>query len=94
VVVRIDIKDAGFGYTGAPAVQIASPPCMPWLDIAVSKVKVTQHVILGRRYVLESSADLQTCNQVAPPFIAETELIVQEFDVDVTGRFFRITEVP
>jgi hypothetical protein len=27
-------------------------------------------------------------------FTAESETIVNEFDVDVTGRFFRIREVP
>jgi hypothetical protein len=94
VVVGITITDAGIGYTNAPTVSIASPPFVPWLEIGVSKVSVTQHVVLGNNYVLESSTDLQNWNQVGPQFTAQTEVITQEFDVDLTGRYFRIRQVP
>jgi hypothetical protein len=94
VVVKITILDAGSGYTNTPAIMIASPPFMPWVEIAVSKVKVTQHVVLGRNYVFESSGDLKSWNQVGPQFTAEAEVITEEFNVDVTGRFFRVREVP
>jgi hypothetical protein len=57
-------------------------------------VKVTQYVVLGRNYVLESSFDLTNWTAVGPPFTASSETLVNEFDVDVTGRFFRIREVP
>ena len=94
VVVQLVITDAGIGYTEAPRVRIASPPFAPFLDIAVSKVKVTQHVVLGRNYVLESSTDLQHWSPVGERFTAQSELITNEFDVDGTGRYFRIREVP
>ena len=94
VVVRIIITDAGFGYTNAPQIVIGSPPFVPTVSIAVSKVKVTQNVALGRTYVLESSADLVTWTATGPQFIAQSETIVSEFDVDVTGRYFRIRQVP
>ena len=65
-----------------------------FLEIAVSAVKVTLHVVLGRNYVLESSTNLQTWTQVGAPFTAQDEVITQEFEIDVTGRFFRIRQVP
>lgn len=94
VVVRIIITDAGAGYTNAPSIAIASPPFVPTLSIAVSAVRVTQHVVLGRNYVLEASTDLVTWTATGPQFTAQAETIVNEFDVDVTGRFFRIRQVP
>ena len=77
-----------------PRVEIASPPFVPTLSIAVSKVKITQNVVLGRNYVLESSFDLTNWTEVGPPFTATSESITNEFDVDVTGRYFRIRQVP
>ncbi len=93
-VTSITITSAGTGYTNAPRVRIASPPFMPSLSIAVSRVKVTQRVVLGRSYVLESSSDLQSWSLIGTRFTAEDELIEQEFEVGLTGRFFRIREVP
>jgi len=60
----------------------------------VSKVRVSQTVVLGRRYVLESSIDLANWTATGPPFTAQSETIANEFEVDVTGRFFRLREVP
>jgi hypothetical protein len=94
VVVKIIITDAGAGYTSTPNIVIASPPFVPSVSIAVSAVKVTQHVVLGRNYVLEASTDLVTWTATGPQFTAQAETIVNEFDVDVTGRFFRIRQVP
>ena len=73
-------------------VQIASPPFSPSLSIATSKVKVTQSVVLGRRYVLESTKDLTNWLPVGDPFVANDESIVVELDVDVVGRLFRIRQ--
>ncbi len=94
VVVDINITSAGIGYTSVPKVVIGSPPFVPTVSIAVSKVKVTQHVVLGRHYVLEASTDLVNWTPTGPQFTADSETIVSEFDVDVTGRYFRIREVP
>jgi len=93
-VTRIIITDAGFGYDTPPRIVIASPPFVPTLTISVSRVKVTQNVVLGRHYVLESSSDLATWTATGQSFTAESEAIESEFDVNVTGEFFRIREVP
>lgn len=52
------------------------------------------HMVLGHKYVVESSTDLKTWSQVGAQFTAQAEEITQEFDVDVTDWFFRIREVP
>jgi hypothetical protein len=93
-VTGVVITDAGLGYTNVPSVLIASPEFTPWLDICVSKVKVTEHLVLGLNYILESSPDLSTWTQVGGQFTAGSELITQEFDVEVTGRYFRLRQVP
>ena len=93
MVVKIKITDAGAGYTTVPKIVIGSPPFVPTLGIAVSKVKVTQNVVLGRTYLLESSHDLVTWTATGPHFTAQEETLVNEFDVDLTGRYFRIRQV-
>lgn len=94
MVTFVTVTDAGSGYSTNTTINIASPPFMPWLEIGVSKVRVAQHVVLGMQYVLESSADLGTWMQVGDQFTADVELIVQEFDVAATGRYFRIRQLP
>lgn len=94
IVTSISISNAGSGYTDRPRVQVASPPFTPWLRTAVSKITVTQHVVLGKNYILEASPDLQTWTAVGAQFTAEDEEITQEFDVAETGRYFRIRQVP
>jgi len=67
---------------------------VPTVAIRVSKIVVTQNVTIGRRYVLESSFDSTAWTATGPAFIAESEIVEDEFDVSVTGRFFRLREVP
>ena len=93
VVTNIQITSGGGCYTNAPKIVIGSPPFVPSVSIAVSRVKVTQNVVLGRKYVLESSADLVTWTATGPEFTAESETIVSEFEVAETGSFFRIRQV-
>jgi hypothetical protein len=93
-VVAITITSAGSGYTEAPRIRIASPPFEPSVSISVSRVQVTSHVVLGRSYVLESSPDLSIWMPVGPQFTADSEEIVNEFDVQATGRHFRLRQVP
>lgn len=88
----IVVTSAGSGYTSAPSILIASPPFVPTVEIGVSKVKVVQNVVLGRRYVLEFSQDGFLWNTALPPFTAFDERITNEFDADLTGRLFRIRE--
>ena len=93
-VVSINVSNAGCCYTNTPRIVIASPPFEPTVSIRFSKVQVTQHVVLGRNYVLESSSDLITWSPTGPSFTALSETITNEFDIDTTGRFFRIRQVP
>lgn len=94
VVTGISITNPGSGYTSAPLVKFASPPFSPRLGVAVSKVRVTLDLVLGRRYRLEASSDMQGWNPTGPDFVAQDEQLVQEFDSDTVGRFFRVRQVP
>ena len=93
-VTDIIITDAGIGYETPPRIVIASPPFVPTVSISVSKVKVVQNVVLGRNYVLEASRDAALWSQALPPFTAVSESITNEFDTDLTGRYFRVRETP
>lgn len=94
VVTAVNIANPGTGYTSAPTVRIASPPFAPSLSVEVSRVRVTIKIVLGRKYQIESTADMVTWVPVGPAFLAEDEELVEEFPVDSRGRFFRINQVP
>jgi hypothetical protein len=94
VVTAITLTNPGTGYTSVPIVRIASPPFAPKLGIETSKVYVRMSVVLGRKYQLEASTDLNTWTTTGPAFIAQDEELVQEFDVNQVGRYFRINQVP
>jgi hypothetical protein len=55
---------------------------------------VTQHLVIGKKYTIESSTDAIGWSPVEQPFTAQDEVLTNEFDADLTGRFFRIREVP
>jgi hypothetical protein len=93
-VTGLTITSAGAGYTNAPYIQIASPPFAATLSIAVSRVNVNQHVVVGRKYVLESSTDLIAWTATGPQFIAQSEYVTTEFVVSSPWQYFRIREVP
>ncbi|HEX3856354.1 MAG TPA: LamG-like jellyroll fold domain-containing protein, partial [Verrucomicrobiae bacterium] len=93
-VTAINIVNPGSGYTNPPDIEIASPPFVPTLTINVSRVNVTQHVVLGLNYVLESSTDMVNWTPTGPQFTAQSETITTEFIVSQTGQFFRIRQVP
>ncbi len=94
VVVAIQVNSGGCCYTNAPTIEIGSPPFVPTVAIRVSRVMVTQNVVLGRRYVLESSFDVVSWSPTGPSFTATSEIVESEFDASLTGRFFRLREVP
>ncbi|HEY5914943.1 MAG TPA: LamG domain-containing protein [Verrucomicrobiae bacterium] len=93
-VTNIVITSTGSGYVSVPEILIASPPFTPWLTIGVNTVKVVQHVVLNNTYALESSFNLIDWVQQGTNFTATSEVITNSFDVDQTGRFFRIRQVP
>ena len=75
----IKIVNPGSGYTSTPTVRIASPPFTPKLSIDVAKVRVRLEVVLGQRYQIESSADLQVWQKAGDAFIAQDEDLQQDF---------------
>jgi hypothetical protein len=93
-VTSINIINPGAGYTNQPDILIGSPPFVPTLTINVSRVNVTQHVVLGFNYVLESSPDMINWTATGPSFTAQSEEITTEFVVNQTGQYFRIRQVP
>ena len=93
-VTSITIVNGGCCYTNLPKVVIASPPFEPSVGIAVSRVNVTQHVVLGRNYVLETSTNLLSWSATGPSFTALSENYTNEFMIGETGAFFRLREVP
>jgi len=93
-VAAITIVNPGCCYTNLPRIVIGSPPFVPSLSIRTSRIKVLQNVTLGRSYLLESSSNLVNWAAAGPQFTAQSETIDTEFEVDVTGRYFRIREVP
>ena len=94
VVSRITITGAGCCYTSNPQIIIDSPPFLPTVSISVSRVKVTQHVVVGRSYILETSTNLVNWTATGPPFQAASENVVDEFAVDSVGRYFRLLQQP
>ena len=93
-VTEIRVSNGGCCYTNAPTIVIGSPPLEPKVAVRFSKIMVTQTMTIGRRYVLESSFDLATWTATGPAFTAVSEMVESEFDLNVTGRFFRLREVP
>lgn len=93
VVSNINIISTGSGYTNAPKVLIASPPFVPTVAISVSAVKVAQHMTLGGTYILQSSTNMINWTATGPAFTATNENYVNEFEINVTGQFFRLEQV-
>lgn len=92
VVVSVTIDTVGRGYTNAPVVKIASPGGIPGLTLKTKRVALELSLVLGRRYRLDSSPDLITWT-VVETMVAEDDRMVREFDVEQTGRYFRVVEV-
>ena len=95
-VTSVNIVSAGSGYSTnpAPKIVIASPPFEATVGIRFSRVEVTQHVTLGRNYVLESSTNLVSWVATGNSFNAVSESYTNEFVIGETGGFFRLREVP
>ncbi len=92
VVTAINIVNAGCCYSTPPRIIIDSPPFLSAVTIRISRVAVQQHVMIGRRYVLEGSSDLVNWAEVSPAYTAETEEVETEF-VAGLHHFFRTREI-
>ena len=86
------VTNAGSGYTEGVTVRIAPPPKLPTLFIAVQSVRVTFNLWQGSRYLVESSADLKMWT-ARMEFVAEADIVTQDFVVAESGQYFRVTEV-
>lgn len=68
------IFSAGIGYTSPPQIQIAPPGGFSLLlRLEATHVQLKLHVVLGRAYQVETSADRQSWTSLGQPFIAEDE---------------------
>ena len=94
LVTAINMISAGSGYTNSPQIIIASPPFVPTVSIAFSKVRVTGHVQLGLNYFFDTSSNLANWAASGTSFTATNEYMSSEFDINSTGKYFRIRQVP
>jgi|GEM_PF-2594734 len=93
VVVGISIVNPGSGYTSMPRLLIASPPFTPTLSVEVSRVRVQARVNLGGTYKIEMTGNFDAWVPVMEEFVAESEELEFEVEVESTERFFRITRL-
>ncbi len=57
-------------------------------------MKLPSEIVLGWKYVLESSTNNLDWTATGPAFVADEESLSTEFAVDAVGRFFRLRVVP
>jgi hypothetical protein len=94
VVERVTITATGTGYTSVPRVLIAAPSGVSSLSIAVKQVHVNLNLILGYRYKLQTTTDLQTWTDTGLSFLATESTMDRTFDVTNTRQMFRVIQVP
>ncbi len=94
VVTAITIRNPGSGYTSAPTVKIGLPPVEPALGVAVSRVRLDLHLVMGARYQLQSSADLSHWVSEGGPFVAVDGRLDREFPVGLKPQYFRVISAP
>ncbi len=93
VVTSVNIVSAGCCYTSEPRIVIGSPPFPASVSLRVSRLMVTQHVMIGRTYVLEGSADLINWATVGLQYVAQSEVVETEVSVG-QHQFFRTRQIP
>jgi hypothetical protein len=92
VVTNVTMINAGIGYISAPLVLILAPSASGYLSIRPSHMRLEAHVVLGRKYRVETSDDQATWISVLPPFVAENELTRLIVPVGTVRRYLRIYE--
>ena len=93
LVTAVTMTSAGCCYTNEPRFVYTSPPFPTSVSIKISKLAITQHLMVGRTYVLEGSSDLVNWVALGNSFIAQTEDVVTEVAVSLGYRYFRSREV-
>lgn len=62
------------------------------LDIAVETVRLTMHVVPGKRYLLQSSSDLKSWVDFGTAFVPDTAVYQATVNVGGTWSFWRVVE--
>lgn len=97
VVVGLNITSTGKGYTTPPIVRIDPPSSATLppsaLSITVQSVRVSELVVVGRAYALESSTDLDNWSQIGEPWAATSPTMTVDIDVNGTATYFRLRDV-
>ena len=94
---QIIIDNPGSNYSGEATILIGSPINDISLEISVSKqnaeVRVKAHLDPGMQYQLWSSVDCINWTQAGEPFTAQMEEIDILFEVENSGKFFKLQEI-
>jgi hypothetical protein len=93
-IVDFNIMNTASGYPDKVVVQISPPPFAPEMSIRVKSVELNLHLVVGKTYSIEASTDLSQWTPVSDPFVAETEFMAFEYDVDAYGKYYRVVEAP
>ncbi|MGZ8919693.1 MAG: hypothetical protein ACXW3L_01790, partial [Limisphaerales bacterium] len=97
-ITALHILAAGSGYSSAPTMLIdtpANPLSAPVATVSKpTKVAVDLHLVSGKQYLFESSSDLRNWTQLKDPFLAEQSTLTEEFPVQESAQFFRLTPIP
>jgi hypothetical protein len=83
-----------FAVNDTMALTAETPPYLPRVSIAISRINVVMEVVPGYKYQLETSNDLIHFTAVGTPFVADKSSVTQEFPVTEVGQYFRMQEVP
>ena len=93
IVTEVKVISTGSDYSSVTMVTIDPPVFSPTMSIKISKVSVKLELVAGLPYVLESSDDLINWTQVGYSFIAQDSEMSLEFEVEKTGRNFRLISI-
>ena len=92
-VVGATLTDYGCGYTSAPQILIDSPPFVPTVSIAFSKIGLTAHVQLSLNYIFDTYSNLVNWVATASSFTATNEYVSSEFDINSAGKYSRVRQL-
>ena len=87
------LDSPGTGYLSVPTVQIATP-VSPSVSIRIYSVEVILNVVVNVKYQIEASFDMIAWSPAGDVFVADSAQVSRFFDVNSTGRYYRLIELP
>lgn len=93
VVTGFLLDSPGTGYLSVPTVQIATP-VSPSVSIRIYSVEVILNVVVNVKYQIEASFDMIAWSPAGDVFVADSAQVSRFFDVNSTGRYYRLIELP